>query len=112
VVRLIRDRGTKKWASSFMMPEHMKMLRTYYKEETRIKKPILDEQKLDEMNEVICSAMEWNEKVKVDIYDEYQEKVVEGYIHYVDPLKGEIRVKDEKDDVHFIPINDILNISM
>ncbi|WP_406945780.1 YolD-like family protein [Halobacillus sp. SY10] len=43
-----RDRGTIKW-TSLMLPEHVEMVKQVWKEDERIEKPILDEQKWEEI---------------------------------------------------------------
>lgn len=49
---LIRDRGSKKCVS-MILPERVKLLKEYNESLVKVKKPILDEQKLQEFNEII-----------------------------------------------------------
>jgi len=56
----ICDRGSIKW-TSLMLPEHVKELRKYLNEEYyNIPEPTIDEQQLEEMNELVMVAMEFN----------------------------------------------------
>ncbi|RAK15460.1 YolD-like protein [Anoxybacillus vitaminiphilus] len=53
----MRDRGNIKW-TGFLIPEHREMLKHLYEvNQHMVEKPLLDEQKFDELNEVIHKAM-------------------------------------------------------
>jgi hypothetical protein len=53
----IRDRGNIIW-TSLMLPEHVKLLRRYIKEEYHdVPEPILDEQQLEEINSLILESL-------------------------------------------------------
>jgi hypothetical protein len=43
-----------------MLPEHVNLLREYNDSLDKVEKPVLDEQKYDEFNEVIYGAIEEN----------------------------------------------------
>lgn len=49
---MCRDRGRIKWVS-MMLPVHVKLLREYNESLDKVEKPVLDEQKYEEFNEVI-----------------------------------------------------------
>ncbi|MFF2286401.1 YolD-like family protein [Peribacillus butanolivorans] len=48
---MIRDRGRIKWVS-MMLPEHVKLLREYNEGLDKVEKPVLDERKYEEFNEI------------------------------------------------------------
>lgn len=82
---MIRDRSRIKWVS-MMLPEHVKLLREYNKSLANVKMPILDEQKYEEFNEVICGAMEENITLQFTYYQKGEIKKLVGKIHYIDGL--------------------------
>ncbi|MGE7764657.1 YolD-like family protein [Peribacillus sp. NPDC096540] len=83
---MIRDRGRIKWVS-MMLPEHVKLLREYNEGLDKVEKPVLDEQKYEEFNEIICRAMEENITLKFTYYQKGEINKFIGNIHYIDGLK-------------------------
>ncbi|MCF6408333.1 YolD-like family protein [Pseudalkalibacillus salsuginis] len=105
----IRDRGNIKW-TAMMLPEHVKLLRDW-KEEDRIqKRPELDEQKLEEMNEIIHEAMAFNQTLSFVYFERERYRILVGDIHYADPVRKELRIVDEFGDRHDLKLKDILDI--
>ncbi len=105
----IRDRGNIKW-TSMMLPEHVKLLRDWKEEERLRKKPELDEQKLEEMNETINEAMAYNETLSFVYFSAYEYKLLVGNIHYADPVRKELRIVDEFGDRYDLKLQDIVDI--
>ncbi|WP_349407670.1 YolD-like family protein [Pseudalkalibacillus sp. SCS-8] len=105
----IRDRGTIKW-TSMMLPEHVRLLRDWKEEERLRKRPELDEQKLEEMNETIHEAMAYNLALSFVYFEQYDYKMLVGHIHYADPVKKELRIVDEFGDRYDLKLQDILDI--
>ena len=58
----------------------------------KVEKPVLDEQKYEEFNEVICRAMEENMTLQFTYYQKGEMKKLVGNIHYIDQLKRELRI--------------------
>lgn len=83
---MIRDRGKLKWQPAFFMPEHVAMLKGLYIEEQKIQKPILDEHKVEEMDEAIHIAMEFALKVKIRMWDKGFSKDYSGLINRLDEI--------------------------
>jgi hypothetical protein len=105
----IRDRGNIKW-TAMMLPEHVKLLRDW-KEEDRIQqKPELDEQKLEEMNEMIHWAMASNRTLSFVHFEDDEYKILIGNIHYADPIQHLLRIVDGFGDRHDLKLQDILDI--
>jgi hypothetical protein len=105
----IRDRGNIKW-TSMMLPEHVKLLRDWKEEERIQKKPELDEQKLEEMNETINEAMAYNQTLSFVYFEDYEYRILIGHIHYADSVRKELRIVDEFGDRHDLKLEDILDI--
>jgi YolD-like protein len=106
---VIRDRGTIKW-TAMMLPEHVKMLREHQDGLDYGRKPELDEQKYEELNETICVAMEANQTLKFTYFEKGRSTELKGHVHYVDELKKELRVMDKAEKIRILKIADIMDI--
>ncbi|PAD69957.1 hypothetical protein CHH83_06005 [Bacillus sp. 7586-K] len=106
---MIRDRGTKKW-TAFMMPEHVKNLGDFDLSLNKVEKPELDDTQLEEVNTIICEAMENNKEVVFTYYEKGDIKLYIGFIHYIDPTRKEVRLKDIHNDVFIIKFEDVLRV--
>jgi len=108
----VRDRGIMKWASAAFLPEQRKLLREATKDELRQPKPIVDIYELEEFDHRINEAMEYNLPVVISKWHDgftYKEK---GRVHYVDPIRKEIRMVTE-DDVHIrIALAEIIGVEV
>ncbi|MCF6137690.1 YolD-like family protein [Pseudalkalibacillus berkeleyi] len=105
----IRDRGNIKW-TSMMLPEHVKLLRDWKEEERIWNRPELDEQKLEEMNEIINEAMAHNQTLSFVYFEDYDYKILIGNIHYADSFRKELRIVDEFGDRLDLKLQNILDI--
>jgi len=106
---LIRDRGSKKWVS-MMLPEHVKLLKEYNEGLLKVEKPILDEQKLQEFNEIICEAMKYNLSLQFTYYHKGAIKILVGRIYVVDGFQRELRIMGLTNDIQTLFLEDILEI--
>lgn len=50
---MIKDRGTIKWASSFMFPEQIRLLKEMEEEDKKVPKPTLSEDEKLEINDLL-----------------------------------------------------------
>jgi len=106
----IRDRGTIKW-TSLMLPEHVKMLRQHFEEDYyKVEKPELDEQKIEELNEVISEAMEFHREIEISYYEQGHIRTAKGYLHYVDALHKTLHVLNLEDSLLKLKLQDIVDI--
>ena len=64
---MLIDRG-KKWNTSLMLTEHVSMLKEFYEEANDVKKPLVDEHQLEEMNSTfqVCNLKLGYPKCKVN----------------------------------------------
>ena len=106
---MVRDRGRIKWAS-LMLPEHVKLLREYNKNLKRIEKPILDEQKYEEFNEVMSRAMEENITLEFTYYQKGEMKKCVGKINYLDGLNRKIHISSQATNNQLLRLDDIIEI--
>jgi hypothetical protein len=108
---MIRDRGRIKW-TSMMLPEHVKMLRDWVKEDTFEYRKQLDEQQLEQMNETISSAMEFDQNITISHYHSNQYELVIGKVHYWDALGQKLHIVDRFEEVHQIKMSDIYDVRL
>jgi hypothetical protein len=108
---MIRDRGRIKW-TSMMLPEHVKMLRDWVKEDQYEQKREMDEQQLVLMNEVLSEAFEFNQCVTITHYQKRNYEIVIGKINCWDELTQRLHVVDRFEEVHHIPIHAIADIRL
>lgn len=66
----MRDRKAKKWTSSFMLPEHIEILKELAIDYHRTAKPNLDEFQIEEFENKIHYAMEYAHQIKVTIWED------------------------------------------
>lgn len=63
-----RDRGTIKW-TSLMLPEHVEMIKNLWKEDERVEKGIIDEQKAAEVDFLLQRAWKDDLTVKARVHN-------------------------------------------
>ncbi|GLB58093.1 YolD-like family protein [Cytobacillus sp. NCCP-133] len=103
---MIRDRGRIKW-TSMMLPEHVKLLRDWAKEDTYEQRRELDDQKLEFMNEILSEAMEFQKAVTLTHYRGRNYELVIGNIHYWDEINQKLHIVDRFGEIHRISIDAI-----
>lgn len=109
MIKLIRDRGHIKWAS-MMLPEHVKLLREYHRNLNKLEKPILDEHKHEEFNEIISQALTENTRLEFTYYQEGEMIKYIGNINQMDDLTKEIQITDSSGNHHRLSVNRIVEI--
>ncbi|MFZ3588516.1 YolD-like family protein [Bacillus sp. DJP31] len=106
----IRDRGNIKW-TSMMLPEHVKLLRDWEKEDTFETQPVLDEQRLEQMDVVICDAMAYGRELSITYFDQTRHYTIRGIIHYVDEIQQKLRVVAGDGRIQHVSIGSITEVS-
>jgi hypothetical protein len=108
----IRDRGKIKWLGALFAPKHWSMLRELARDEMRQAKPIIDEYEIEAIENRICEAMEFTLPVIISKWDDgftYEER---GHVHYLDPIRKEVRIVSEDGAVIRIKFADINGIKI
>ncbi|WP_170007564.1 YolD-like family protein [Bacillus fonticola] len=105
------DRGAAKW-SMMMLPEHKKMHSDLYQEQKNVQKPILDEQKIDELNEIIRSALLDKSRVGITFYRKQRFHTITGFVSNFDYIGKSLQVLSEATESHYIPLEDILEVAI
>lgn len=106
---MIRDRGRIKW-TSMMLPEHVKLLRDWAREDEYEKEKQLDEQQLEQLNDTILEAMEYNRPVAITYYRQPKYELVVGKIHYWNELGQKLHIVDKFEEIHRIELSAIADV--
>jgi predicted AlkP superfamily pyrophosphatase or phosphodiesterase len=105
------DRGIKKW-HGFFMPDHTKTLRTIWQEDQKIKMPILDEYQLQEFENKIYYAVEYNLPVEFKVVNGGFEEKITGFVHFTDQINLQFHVKNMSDQVIYIRYKEIMDVKI
>lgn len=103
----VQDRGTKKWVS-LMLPEHIEMLQKVFIEKQA--KPILDEQKMMEIDQTLKSALANQLDVGMTYYKNGNLLKLTGRLARVDQWQGYIVLLNEHGSQ--IPLKDIVDVEL
>lgn len=107
----IRDRGNIKW-TAMMLTEHKDALEKWAKETREIVKPQLDEQKLEEMNYLLCQSLVESVPISITYYHNKKIILLEGIIHDYHPLNKEVFLKNEQGDILTLILLNIIDIEL
>jgi broad-specificity NMP kinase len=108
---MIRDRGRIKW-TAMMLPEHVKMLRDWVKEDGYEQKKELDEQQLEYMNDILSEAKEVDRKVTITHFRNLTYEMVIGKIYHWDEINRKLRIMDQFEEIHQMDIDSIMDIRL
>lgn len=98
-----------RWESSRMMlPEHVEQFQQYQKNRGKVSKPTLDEQKLEEINDIIRIAIEDYTPVYLDRYIKGEIKTIRCYINKFKPLMRELNITLDN-AIETIKLDDVLD---
>ncbi|MGN1400937.1 MAG: YolD-like family protein [Bacillus sp. (in: firmicutes)] len=98
-----------KW-TSLMLPEHVSMLREWAEEDRYETKACLDEQQFEDMNRSIAELMELHELAAITYYENRKHRLMIGHIHYHDAYNRKLHIKDQFDDIQYIPLDHIVEV--
>ncbi|KLK98109.1 hypothetical protein XJ18_17965 [Bacillus pumilus] len=99
-----------RWKMKFILPEHNEALRQLRLAKQKIDRPVLSEEQFAEFEFVISSAVSEDMSLNFELYDDGFIREVNGRVVYVDHLRKEFRVKDNRGDTNFVKFADILNV--
>ncbi|WP_425466284.1 YolD-like family protein [Niallia taxi] len=106
---MIRDRGNIKW-TAIMLPEHVAAVKQEVINLEKVKQPILDEDRLTEIEMLIHEAMEYNLLLEFKLFKKGYIDSIIGHTHFIDYIKKEFRVKDNNEIVIKIPFQKIVDV--
>ncbi|MED2976565.1 YolD-like family protein [Bacillus swezeyi] len=104
-----------------MLPEHVGLLRELESNQNKVKRPVLDMAQIEDMEKVICEAMEFNLTVQFSVFKslpflngaETGETInIEGKIHYINHIRKVFHVVDSKGDTNLIKFEDVVSVEI
>ncbi|MEC1665680.1 YolD-like family protein [Bacillus halotolerans] len=107
---MLRDRGTIKW-TSMMLPEHLTQLKQDLIDVSKIEKPSLDDQQIEEMDLLVSEALEFNKELKFKLFNNGFVENVTGRVHYINFEEQKLHVKDQNDNTVYINMNNIIGVT-
>ncbi|ARI76030.1 YolD-like family protein [Halobacillus mangrovi] len=107
-----RDRGTIKW-TSLMLPEHVEMVKKLWKEDERVERGIIDEQKAVEIDFLMQRALNDDLTVKVLVYNGFDYDNILLKMKSINKLDRKVTGVNwkTKEPVH-IALDDIADLSI
>lgn len=100
-----------KWESSRMMlPEHRETLLARKKEQLKVIKPELDEQKIEVIENLIRESMEFVFPLQFLLYDDGHFREVTGLVDYINVRTKQLHVVDNKGDTDLVKFIDIVDV--
>ncbi|MBU5245193.1 YolD-like family protein [Bacillus halotolerans] len=107
---MLRDRGTIKW-TSMMLPEHLTQLKQDLIDASKIEKPSLDDQQIEEMDILVSEALKFNKELKFKLFNNGFVENVTGRVHYINFEQQKLHVKDQNDNTIYINMNNIIGVT-
>ncbi|ODV48091.1 hypothetical protein BCM26_03850 [Bacillus subtilis] len=107
---MLRDRGTIKY-TSIMLPEHLTQLKQDLIDVSKIEKPSLDDQQIEEMDLLISEALEFNKELNFKVFNNGFVENVTGRVHYINFEQQKLHVKDQNDNTVYINMNNIIGVT-
>jgi hypothetical protein len=107
-----KDRGTIKW-TSLMLPEHVQMVKNLWKEDERVEKGIVDEQKAVEIDFLLQRALNDNLTIDIKYHDGFDYNVIRGKVDSVCTNQKRLHgLEVETKEVFSLSLNEIVDISI
>ncbi|EOP60327.1 hypothetical protein IKQ_05971 [Bacillus cereus VDM053] len=104
------DRGMMRWVPFSAIKEQFEELNGLYEKQSEVPMPILDEQKLELINEIVCCAIAENKQVSISYQKQNKAYSEVGYIHYFDMICNELRFRNQHENVFYIKVNQVTDI--
>ncbi|MCY7757899.1 YolD-like family protein [Bacillus inaquosorum] len=107
---MLRDRGTIKY-TSIMLPEHLTQLKQDLIDVSKIEKPSLDDQQIEEMDLLVSEALEFNKELLFKLFNNGFVENVTGRVHYINFEQQKLHVKDQHNNTFYINMNNIIGVT-
>ncbi|OMF73011.1 YolD-like family protein [Paenibacillus glucanolyticus] len=106
-----RLEGNGLWESSRMMlPEHKVAINIKSKEEGRKFRPTLDNQELELIENALAESFHEHRTVKIQIFDEYEDKVISGIVVLIQTFRREIKLTTGIGEWEWIKIDEVVSV--
>lgn len=96
--------------SRMMLPEHVELLRQHQKDFEKVEKPVIDEQKRAEMDELVCEAMAYARSLVFTYYDNGKLHEVSGKVARYDDQAKVLWVRHESGEAMKLSMGSIVDV--
>lgn len=96
--------------SRMMLPEHVELLRQHQKDFEKVDKPVIDEQRRAEMDELVCEAMAYVQPLQFTYYDKGMLKKIAGKIARYDEHGKTLWIRHETEGVVKLGMENIVDV--
>ncbi|MGG1220187.1 YolD-like family protein [Priestia endophytica] len=107
----MQDRGMKKWRAFASIPEQYVGLQEMIDKQSEIPKPLLTEDQMEQINQVLVEALHTNQKVYLTCYKHGKHIIETGFIQFVDPSRDIFMFTDESSKLKKkMKLSEVINI--
>lgn len=106
------ERGMKKWRPFAAMPQQFTAIREMINDQTKIPRPILDEDQMEENNRLLIEALETNPSIRITYYKDGRSCSEEGQIIKVDPYQQLLYMFDCFDLKCKYPLRNLIKVEL
>ncbi|MFT4400205.1 YolD-like family protein [Bacillus sp. SW14] len=104
-------RGNLLWEGSRMfLPEHKQSLLERKRHKQKLQKPTLDPDKLEEMNQTLCAAMEFAQDITLSCFQDGEIVRCTGKICRYEEFEKTVWVKGDEDQLYKLKLDQVLDI--
>ncbi|MCY8104221.1 YolD-like family protein [Bacillus mojavensis] len=104
-------RGNLLWEGSRMfLPEHKQSLLERKRHKQKLQKPILDSDKLEEMNQTLCTAMEFTQDITVSCFQDGEIVTCSGKICRYEEFEKTVWIKEDAGKLCKLRLDQVLDI--
>lgn len=107
---MVNDRGSIKW-TSMMLPEHVELLKELWKADSKMEKPIVDTQQLEEINYQLSNSYQNNIEITITLFQHSNLQRYTGKVIKVDPINNSFVFQLTEGINRTIHFNQILSIN-
>jgi hypothetical protein len=93
-----------------ILPEHREAMRRLELEAKRQPRPVLDEQKIEEMSRVLADAIQDQRPITVTLYKPFGQYRVEIVPEKIDPYSKQLKGLDREGNIRSIPLTDLIDV--
>lgn len=97
------------WSTKFVLPEQQAALEKRALEERKRKRPTLDDQELQLIQQLLFESYRNHQRIKMQVYDEHEDRELEGIVTGIHTYRQEIKLATFKDDWEWVRIENILS---
>ncbi|WP_379967359.1 YolD-like family protein [Ectobacillus sp. sgz5001026] len=108
----ISERGMKKWAAFQAIAPQFEGVKRMIQEQKKGARPILDEDKMDEINRTLAEAYNRKLAIVVTYYSDGHLYLYEGLLENISTIYRCIEVKTIHGEEHTVPYIDIVDVEM